>query len=63
MLIMTGKSYHSFEIATELMDTGVGMAYMSYRRVITMDKAIGSRLVEICKIVEVKANRLDYRMC
>ena len=128
----SGKTHLSLAIANELMDSGVGVVYMSYREVITrlkqnimdevyyhrvmgkyknarvlliddlfkgkitesdinivfellnfryfnklpvivscemdvnrilnIDEAIGSRLVEMCDIVEVKGRKLNYRM-
>ncbi|MGL5329981.1 MAG: ATP-binding protein [Peptostreptococcaceae bacterium] len=127
-----GKSHLSFSIANELMDSGVGVVYMSYREVITVlkqnimdevyyhramgkyknarvlliddlykgkvtesdlniifellnfryfnklpvivscemdingilnvDEGIGSRLVEMCKTVEIRGKKLNYRI-
>ena len=126
-----GKSHLSLAIANELMEDGVGVVYMSYRRllqglsrilwmrfiiielwastnarvlliddlfkgkvtesdinimfellnfryfnklpvivscemdvdrILSVDEAIGSRLVEMCKCVEVKGKKLNYRM-
>ena len=35
---------------------------MDVNRILSVDEAIGSRLVEMCKCVEVKGKKLNYRM-
>ena len=35
---------------------------MDVARILSVDEAIGSRLVEMCKCVEVKGNKLNYRI-
>ena len=35
---------------------------MDVNRILNIDEAIGSRLVEMCDIVEVKGRKLNYRM-